>query len=225
MYSGDDDFKALAKITNEKEVTPDFIIEEANEIWKKVKAYNIKFDDQVAAEKCMTEMRREHKEFCTSYPIVLRYMAQMGEYHPSAFRDYINHIKYHPWKSESEYLDSQADYVVRLYKAKNKKWNRTQVNNLRANIRGTLEQEHKTFKDTVSKYTEEVNAEEKKMNAKKIEELKKWYAENEQQIDDLHLRAKIDESLLAPKIDIESVVRELESELEYKPTANIFDDC
>lgn len=217
-YSGDNDIKLPnIKIENEKEVSMEFIIDEANDIWKKVKSYNVTLGDQEAADACMSAIRRDHKEFSTSYPVVLRYMAQMGEYSSKAFKDYLNHVKYHPWKSEADYLDSQADYVIRLYKAKNPKWNKTQVNNLRQNIRGTLEQEHKSFKTTVEKYKKEVDEEEAELTKKKIKELTEWYKQNGENIDDLHIRAQIDESL-NKKItyDIGKIVSDLSAEIEGK---------
>ena len=53
MYSNDDDVKFQAKIENEKNVTPEDIIKEADVIWDKIKSKKIKFGDQDAAEKCM----------------------------------------------------------------------------------------------------------------------------------------------------------------------------
>lgn len=211
MYSSDNDLKI--RITNDKDVTPEFIVNEASVIWGKVKAKKVNTSSQTEVDACMSEMREQHKEFCMSYPIVLRYMVQMGEYHTKAFKSYLDHIKYHPWKSEAEYLDSQADYVVRLYKARNKKWNTTHVNNLRANIRNMLEAEHKGFKETVEKYKDQVDAEEKILNALKLSELKQWYDLNKDDIDDLHLRAKVEDALINPPVDITSFVSEVENKM------------
>lgn len=167
------------KIENEKNITINDLINEANNVWKVVRGRRLKFGDIDAAEALMSEIRKTNREFCTSYPIVLRYMCQMQEYDSRAFKKYLLKIKEHPWKSESEYLDSQTDYVVILYQTRNKKWNRTQINNLRKNIRNMLQKEHDTFKFYAKEFEKEVSAELDIFEKRNTDELREYILQME----------------------------------------------
>lgn len=161
-----------ANITSEKEVTIDFIVNEATTIWETAKSRKLKIDDVSATENLMTELRRKHPEFCKSYPIVFRYICQMQEYSTKAFGLWLKKIKNSPWKNEMEYLDAQADYVVILFKTKYPKRNKTEVANLRKNIRTILQNEHSTFKTYTEEFEKEVSAEETFWKIKNFNELK-----------------------------------------------------
>lgn len=167
--TGDIDFKV--RVTNEKDVTVDYVVNEANQMWREIRSRKLKFGDMDAADAVMNEMRKKHPQFCKSYPIVLRYMCQMQEYDHRAFRNYLMKIKEHPYTNETEYLDSQADYVVILYKQRNSRWNCTQVSNLRKNVRGLLQREHDVFKSYVEEFDKEVSAETEKLKEKGTAEL------------------------------------------------------
>lgn len=168
--TGDDDIKM--KIISEKNVTIDYVVNEANEIWKQVRKRKLKFGDLDAADSLMEEMRKSHPEFCKSYPIVLRYMCQMQEYDHRALRKYMVKIKEHPYTSETEYLDSQTDYIVILYKVRNPRWNATEVNRLKHNVRAMLQREHDVFKTYVEEFDKEVTAETEALNKLNMNELR-----------------------------------------------------
>ena len=123
------------RITNEKNVTPEDIVKEAMTINKKLRLANIPPGDDDRTERFMTEIRKDHKEFCESYPIVLRYMCQMRQFSAKALQKYLAKIAAKPWSGQEEYLDSQADYVVILYKELHPRWQRKEVTNLRQNVR------------------------------------------------------------------------------------------
>ena len=167
------------RIHNEKEVTRDDVLREAKDIWKKcqtaIKRRNLKFGDKDGAEKLMSEFRKEHKEFSTSYPIVLRYMAEMQTFHPDALRLYLKKIEEHPWKSETEYLDSQADYVTLLYKATHSRYNTTEVARVRENIRKILVVEHEKFKLYQEEFSKEVNEMESRLEEMNKHELAAYF--------------------------------------------------
>lgn len=177
-------------ITNEKDVTIDDIVKEAAEINKKLRAENIKPGDYDASDNFMTKIRREHKEFSQSYPIVLRYMCQMQQFHAGALRKYLEYIRTHPWKNHDEYLDSQAQYVVILYKETHKRWNRTQVDNLRKNVRKLLQDEHDRFMELSEKYKKEVENEEVTFKNGRDETMREFYKNFGGDTSDLHLRIK-----------------------------------
>src|ERR1700761_5357736 len=142
-----------AEITNEKNVTPEQIVAEAGQIWKK---YRGRARNQKEAEDLMSLARTEHREFCLAYPIVARYMIQFGVFSKRAFARFLKKIKGKVMKSEEDWIESQADYVVLLYKSENSHWNATQANNLRANIVAILKEEREAFKKIVKKSEETV---------------------------------------------------------------------
>lgn len=191
--TGDIDIKFKnVSITSEKNVTAEDIINEAKEINRKLRARKLKPGDFDAADAFMAEMRKEHKEFSQSYPIVLRYMCQMQQFHVEALRKYLRHISAHPWKNHDEYLDSQVHYVVTLYKETHKRWNRTQVENLGRNIREILKKEHDRFMELSDKYKKEVEEKEEIYKTNRDESMKEFYKQNGYDTFDLHLRTKTD---------------------------------
>jgi hypothetical protein len=170
--TGDIDLKV--KLTSEKEVSIDDLVNEANDIWKYAKARRLKFGDSAGAERLMADVQAKHPQFCHSYPIVNRYICEMQQYSTKAFRMWLMKIKEHPWKGENEYLDAQADYIVMLYKVKAPRANMTQVNQFRAQIRALLQVEHEKFKHYVNEFDKEVSAEESVLKKKNANELHKF---------------------------------------------------
>jgi hypothetical protein len=174
-YSCDNIISGSAKIHNERNVTKEEILDEADKVWKCCKERSVDITDLDAVEEFMSELRKQFKEFCTSYPIAMRYMAQFNSYNRKALEKYLNKIEKKPWKSESEYLESQADYVVILYKETHPKWNTTHVNNLRRNIITMLENESKVFKERLDSSEKKVNETEKRINDESKAELKSYF--------------------------------------------------
>ena len=160
--------------TSEKNVTQDDIVNEANVMWKyvklKIKAdYNGWKEDGGAA--LMKEMQTRHREFCTSYPVVNRYMCMMGQYNTKAFKMWIMRIAKHPWKTEDEYIEAQADYIAKLYLANNPRASKTNVANVKANTYKLLMDEHKSFKSLAEETEKVVTKNEKLLSEKNADEL------------------------------------------------------
>ena len=80
-------------------------------------------------------------------------------------------IKEHPWRSEAEYLDAQADYVAMLFRVKTPRATRQQINQLRTNIRGMLQKEHEKFKYYTNEFDKEVTAEDSTLKYRNKAEL------------------------------------------------------
>jgi protein-tyrosine-phosphatase len=218
--TGDIDLKV--KITNEKNVTIDDVVQEAASMYKIARARNLKFGDLEAADALMSEFRKSNPEFSKSYPIVLRYMCQMQEFDSRALRKYLLKIKEHPWKNEKEYLDSQADYVVILYQAKHSKWNRTQINNIRANVRATLQREHDMFTQYVKEFDREVSAQEQVLKKKSMDELTEFVREASSTISDKAGTVRMETDLTSGvNVDIDLMAAGLDSTIEYMSADNL----
>lgn len=159
------------KLTSEKEVTIDDVVNEANQMWKEVRRRNLRIDDYDATDTLMKDMFRVHPAFCKAYPVVNRYMCQMGQYNSKAFKMWLTKIKMHPWKTEEEYLEAQVDYIVKLFLAGKPRANKTEVNNLRANVRHFLSHEHNEFKKCADDSEKKVNDREEQLERKNASEL------------------------------------------------------
>lgn len=174
MYSSDCKI-AGASITNAKEVTAEDILREGDVMWGKVKKLKINITDAKAVEELMGRMRLEHKEFCTSYPLVMRYMAQFYQYHHSALKKYLAHIKVSPWKSEEEWLESQATYAMMLYRELNPRYNRTHAEAIKRNVASMLKQETEDFKKHLNDAEKIINEQDKRLKGESRQELMEYF--------------------------------------------------
>jgi len=174
--TGDVDIKIKnIRIENEKNVTPKDIVNEASEIYKKMKKADYRITDYERADEFTAKMRSEHKEFAQSYPIVLRYICQMQEYSAKALQKYLTAIAVKPWKSKVEYIESQCDYVVTLYKEKHPRWHVKDIANLRANISKLLKTEDEKFTEIAEKTQKEVDRDDEEYKKKRKNELINFY--------------------------------------------------
>lgn len=166
-----------AQISYEKEVSIDDIVKEAEGIFLEFKRRRFHPENHKALDAFHMEMFEKHKQLAQAYPVVLRYMCQLGCYNSKVFRCFIKKMTDSPIKSEADYLDIQADYVVMLYKAYNK-WDAKKIIAIRAEARRKLQEETDNFKKLVKKYEEET----KKRNEDHIEfnkhDLAKFLDEN-----------------------------------------------
>lgn len=169
-----EDRKVTVNIKSEKEVTADEVVREADKIWKFARARKLKFGDTEKTNELLKEVQKKHPQFSQAYPIVVRYMCQMQEYNSKAFRMWLLKIKEHPWKNPAEYMDAQADYVTRLYIARKPHANKTEINNLRSNVRTLLTKEYETFKSCAETTETNVTQNEKQLQDKNSDELFKF---------------------------------------------------
>lgn len=95
----------------------------------------------------------------------------MQEYDSKIFRLWLEKIKGNPMGSESEYLDAQAAYITSLFRRKNPRAPKTQVANVRANVRAMLQAEHDMFKNSAQAYEKEVIAEEDMLRDRNADEM------------------------------------------------------
>lgn len=162
----------MLSIHNEKEVTPDDIITEANVAWKKVRASG------APADELLNMLHREHKDLSMSYAIVIRYMCDAREYSPAALRRYLNYLAKNPPKSTDAYLEAQAEYVVFLYKEFHRHYRSADVMHLRIGVRAALKKEHDDFMATHERLSKVLDDKETRLLEKSREELKKFLADH-----------------------------------------------
>lgn len=249
MYStGEDYYKPKdrdlsAKIEYEKDVTANDIIREADQIFRKYRKMKIDIRDYDRVDKTYNDFRKEHKEFATTYPIVIRYMIQMGQYNKEAFKLYLFKLTEKmrqvqeagkTW-SEDDFLDSQADYVKILYMKTNRKWKRKPVDVWRE-TRSALESETKNYKEYLEKFQKEVEDEEKVIEQRKKQYImnriryQKYLDDNKQNSDVLTYQQFIKENNLHTEMprqkefEFDEYVKELPSAADNR-LPNILDDA
>lgn len=155
--------KATATITGQ-DITEHELLNEARIIWDKVKASKIN-PRSTECDKYYDALRNEYKNFAKSYPIVLRYMVHWRQYSEKAFVRYLGTLKVKPWKSQADFINSQSDYVVLLYKATTPHWDKKKVAELRKYVTDTLTEERAEFERIGHEAEEKVAAKEKILRA------------------------------------------------------------
>jgi hypothetical protein len=152
----------------EKQVSSQDVIQEANSIWNELRRRNIHPDDTKSLDAFYTEMVDKHLELARAYPIVMRYMCQLGCYNEKAFKNFIKKMIDQPSRKESDYLDLQANYIKMLYietrRSCGKKWDTKTASAIYADTRKKLQEEADKFKEMAKTYAEE--------NARKEEKYK-----------------------------------------------------
>lgn len=95
----------------------DTYIRDAETIWvdfKQKSREDVKFRE-LPDEARLEYYQKKYHNFAMSFPIVLRYMVQLGQYSKKAFTRHVKKMKTNPYRSELEYCERQADYVKYLY--------------------------------------------------------------------------------------------------------------
>ena len=100
-----------------------------NRVVRKRLNYNHNFKN-LSQEQRLNLIHSEFKEFATNHPVVLRYMVQIGQYHPKAFELYLNKMINKPYKSTDDYCKLQADYIKYLNQYVNNSHNETVNKNI-----------------------------------------------------------------------------------------------
>jgi len=143
-------------------MSPEGLVTLADKIYKEVGA--VKTKAKISDEALLEKIRNENKDFAHSFPMVLRWMVQMGEYDSDAFRKYLKKIRVPFWETREAFLESQADYICLVYKAKNPRSAGKNLAKYRASIIENLNEEDKTFKKAYEEAAELSKEHDKKMD-------------------------------------------------------------
>jgi hypothetical protein len=183
------------QIKNVIEKGPKEILRIADAMWAAFKKGGFGPDGN-ASEELVLRIQQENREFCTSYPVVLRYMAA-GEYRHRAMEKFLDYVARCPWTSTEKYLDTQTHYIVLLYKELHPRYDNEKIKNLRANIRAMLEHEHNEATELIKSKVAEVEAEEQALREKSLEELKQFYAKYREETVHVPLRIALEDDIPA----------------------------
>lgn len=206
----------MAKIEQEKIVTIPELVSEANKIWakcqsaRKCNGLSNEMDDKFTND-LMKRMHTEHPDFTKAYPIVIRYMAQFAMYHAEALKLYLYKVKHHPWKTDVDFIESQADYATLLYTKLNPRSSTADIANVRKNIREMLMNEHLEYKKSLKEISAEIEAREKQYGQMNVESLRKFIAQHGEETRHVPVRIKTDEpitEITEPEITLDTAMVE-----------------
>jgi len=139
----------------------------AASIWKKVGRSGVKASDDAGNDALMKTLQIEFKEFATSYPIPFRWMVQAREYAPEPFEKYLKeHVKA-MYKDRSEFMASQGEYLVLLYKHRHPRAGGQQLERYRAAITKSLQDDDDQFTASREEAERAVEALDRKVNAER----------------------------------------------------------
>lgn len=136
------------------------IADEADAIYRKVCAANIKEDDvdcDQQRDALLKKIQAEHPDFSASLPIALRWTVQTRQYRRAAIEAHMAYIKGKEWKDRKEFLRDQGEYLVTLHKTMNPHYDTRRVIEYRRNVVDELLKEDDEF-DRIKKEAEKAVA-------------------------------------------------------------------
>lgn len=156
------DVPVKASVFSSQNASSDAIVEMADNIWKKVRAGTINENT----------VYQEYKDFCTSFPIVIKWMVYLKTYDKRAFKKFLELYASKKCNSIDEYLAIQAEYLVIIYKHRSK--NHISVgdmNKYREFVVGTLKKEHDEFMEMQKEVEKELELAEKNRDSVRRQDL------------------------------------------------------
>lgn len=151
--------------------SPEKIATEASQIFQRIEESHIDHDDETQTTDLLRKLQKKHKDFYNTFPVVVRWMVQVGEYDPQAFREYLDIYKEKigatgMWKSRKDFLENQADYLRMLLQKKNARGAR----GAKRATRGARGAQHRTSSRGVRKLTQKQIYEYKRSILRQLEQ-------------------------------------------------------
>ncbi len=196
-----------ATITNQKTKTPKDIVAEANEIWSKCAVAFNKFrrdsgrpvlkkspeltdKDNKFLDEYFDDVAKEHRDFQTAYPTVLRHMIQELRYDAAVFLRYLEHLEKNPWKSDTERIESYAEYITMLmeaaYRGVGRRLTVTELTQFRRDYVARLTEEERITRTRIEEFAKEEEAKqstyEKMERASLVSSLKRIIADYKEMV-------------------------------------------
>lgn len=182
---------ANVSIENEKKVTVDDIVAEADSIYrecKMIKQGKKHIDDCCKKtnyrkgtpidemeydkiDKLHNKIYEHHKDFATAYPMVLRHITQQQKYSTKAFRKYLEHIGFNPWKNDEDRINSYCIYYKMLLMDTLQRYSATFLNQEVERYRKMLTAEHEEFIKNTELASKQVESNEKRYAKERKQEM------------------------------------------------------
>jgi len=163
---------AQAKITNTDLKSVEDLIRMAEYIYERVRRSGVDPRDDKGNDNLYDDLRLEFRDFAMNYPIVFRWIVQVRQFSSKAFSQYLRKNISNKWDTREDYIRSQADYLVLLFKALNTHYKMSEVREYRKRITEKLLEEDKNFMESYKKAELELEQEEVELKAEREAELK-----------------------------------------------------
>jgi hypothetical protein len=137
-----------AAVHSKNSATPDELVAMANAIFAEVKASGISVEDEAGTDRLLQDLQKKYKDFLDSFPLVLRWMVQLRQYSPSAFRTYLSVYAAAMGdgiRTRHDYNVLQAKYLVLLERKLNPKQDNVALQTYRQKIVDMLDKEAEEF--------------------------------------------------------------------------------
>jgi hypothetical protein len=101
--------------------------EKAKFLWEKYKSVRPTTTQEI--DTLYKEFTMEYKTFHEMFPVVLRYMCQLGKFNAKAFHRFLIKMQHNPPKNQEELIvDRNADYLRYLWEEEHPKFSKAQSN-------------------------------------------------------------------------------------------------
>ena len=161
----------VTQTQQEKQISE--IIAEGNKIFSKILDTKYDIANEAESDALLDKLRDEHKDFATTLPLVLRVMVQMKKYSQKALTRYLKKMKADmpKWKSRQDFIESQADYMVILYKTLTPHYDMRKIKEMKEEIRKQLLDEDDEFQKMVKEAEKEAEQKEKEIEDQRRRDL------------------------------------------------------
>jgi hypothetical protein len=134
-----------AKVHSSQRATPEEIVAIGKEIWAAIRQSKVAADDDRGNEALLEKLQAQYKDFGSSFPLVLRWMAQMRQFNAEALRKYLLLHAEAKLDSREGFLELQAEYLVLLYRETHPHPDEAYIKRYRASLVKQLMEEDKAF--------------------------------------------------------------------------------
>lgn len=119
----------------------------AKRIWRSVRDSGVAAADDAGNDALLKRLQGEHPDFTQSFPIVLRWMVQMRQFSGRALEMYLRKHATTTFDSRESFLRLQAEYVVMVFREKNRGVDQGAVDRYRDAVCKSLLDEDKEFQE------------------------------------------------------------------------------
>lgn len=145
------DLSHFCEIDDPEDVKINKVCTIATNIWKFIIEHNLKnkLENKKTDEyevKLLEELQIEYTHFSLLFPLVLRWMVQMRQFKTQAFKEYLSFFINAEISSRHDFLKTQGEYLVLLYKNINLNSTKKEIDNYREEIIRNLIDEDELFK-------------------------------------------------------------------------------
>jgi len=145
--------------------SPEEITDEGRAIFdvvERLRAAGLDPRDEERLATIEASLRKEHPEFSSQFPIVFKWIVQAGEFVPEVFRRWLIKTQTKKvWNTRGEWLESQAEYLTRLYKYRNPRASSKDVSAFTNTTIARLKKEESDHKRIVGEVQAEMEGEKK----------------------------------------------------------------